>query len=131
MPVQNEIGWCRAGQIFKNASAFFSTPDFKERRFNFVKRFGRFLAITLLFFAAALGGCIYFFAPLPPKESKLIQNFNQHRATFMQLRDMLQSDTNLARIANWGVETRAPFFLGFPPENVFPGDRFKKYLALI
>lgn len=79
----------------------------------------------------AFGGCIYYFAPRPPKEAKLIHNFNEHRIAFEQLRDMLQADTNLSRVASWGVETRKPFFLGYPSEENFPKDRFEQYLALL
>ncbi|HTA95822.1 MAG TPA: hypothetical protein VK769_06830 [Verrucomicrobiae bacterium] len=95
-----------------------------------MKKIIRFLAVIFLFVVLALGGCIYFAAPRPPKEAKLIQNFNEHRADFEQLRDMLQADTNLTRVANWGIETRKPFFLGYPPGGNFSVDRFNKYLAL-
>jgi hypothetical protein len=67
----------------------------------------------------------------PPKETFLIKNFNEHRAAFEQLRDMLLADTNLSRLAEWGVETYKPFFLGYPSEQNFPTDRFNKYLALL
>ena len=96
-----------------------------------MKKLIKFLAITFLFVVLAFGGCAYFVAPRPPKEAKLIQNFNKHRATFEQLRDMLQSDTNLSRFAGWGVETRNPFSLGYPTGTTFPLERFNKYLALI
>ncbi len=74
---------------------------------------------------------IFFFAPRPPKEAKLIQNFNEHRIAFEQLRDMLQADTNLSRVASWGVDTRQPQFLGYPTEQNFPTKRFLQYLALL
>jgi hypothetical protein len=96
-----------------------------------LKKIIKILAIVFLFFVVAFGGCAYFFAPRPPKETKLIQNFNDHRATFEQLRDMLQADTNLTRVASWGVETRKPVFLGYPPGGNFPVDRYNKYLALL
>jgi hypothetical protein len=96
-----------------------------------VKKTIRILAIAFMFIVVAFGGCVYFFAPRPPKEAKLIQNFDEHRATFEQLRDMLQTDTNLTRVASWGIETRKPFFLGYPPGGNFPIDRFHEYLALL
>ena len=67
----------------------------------------------------------------PPKEVVLIKNFNEHRAAFEQLRDMLLTDTNLSRVADWGIDKRKPFFLGYPSEKDFPMDRFQKYLALL
>ncbi|MEY4918805.1 MAG: hypothetical protein RL616_2718 [Verrucomicrobiota bacterium] len=76
-------------------------------------------------------GCVYFFVPRPPKEAQLIQNFNEHRIAFEQLRDMLQADTNLSRVASWGVDTRQPQFLGYPTEQNFPAKRFLQYLALL
>ena len=87
-----------------------------------------FLPLALLF----VGPCVYVsYTRIPPKEAKLIQNFNDHRAAFEQLRDMLLADTNLSRVAGWGVETYKPFFLGHPSEQNFPTDRFKRYLALL
>jgi hypothetical protein len=87
-----------------------------------------FLPLALLF----VGPCFYVgYTRIPPKEAKLIQNFNKHRAAFEQLRDMLLTDTNLSRVAGWGVETHKPFFLGYPSDKDFPTDRFKKYLALL
>ena len=108
-----------------------STRDFSENKFQFVKKTIKRLAIALLFVVVAFGGCIYCFAPRPPTEAKLIQNFNEHRIAFEQLRDMLQADTNLSRVASWGVETRKPFFLGYPTENNFSTNRFNQYLALL
>ena len=61
----------------------------------------------------------------------MIQNFNEHRAAFEQLKEMLQADGHLRRVANWGVDTTKPFFLGYPSEKNFPIDRFNQYLALL
>jgi len=91
----------------------------------------KLLGIVLLFGIVAFGGCVYLLAPRPPKEIKLIQKFNEHRATFEQLRDMFLADTNLSRVASWGVETRKPFFLGYPSEENFPTNRFHQYLSLL
>src|SRR6185437_4127764 len=96
-----------------------------------VKKIIKILATAFVFVVLAFGGCAYFFAPRPPKEAKIIQNFNERRAVFEQLRNMLQADTNLTRIAGWGVETRKPFFLGNPPGGNFSVERFNKYLALL
>src|SRR5208283_3789079 len=91
-----------------------------------------FLIIFLPFALLFLGPCAYVsYTRIPPKEAKLIQNFNEHRATFEQLRDMLLADTNLSRVSSRYVETYKPFFLGYPSEQNFPTDRFKKYTALL
>jgi hypothetical protein len=118
---------CHSQKLF---ATFFSTRDFDVRRVEFVKKIFKRLAIVLLFVVVAFGGCIYYFAPRPPKEAKLIQKFNEHRVDFEKLRDMLQVDTNLTRVASWGVETRKPFFLGNPPGGNFPVDRYNQYLSL-
>jgi hypothetical protein len=80
------------------------------------------------------GICILLFiccVPRPPKEEALIENFKAHRAAFEKLRDMLEADTNLSRVASWGVDTRKPFFLGYPTETNFPSKRFLQYLTLL
>jgi hypothetical protein len=87
-----------------------------------------FLPFALLFF----GPCAYvFYTRIPPKEANLVQNFNEHRVAFEQLRDMLLADTNLSRVSSGYVETYKPFFLGYPSEQNFPTDRFKKYSVLL
>ena len=85
------------------------------------------LVIVFLMFS----GFVYFFVPRPPKEAKLIQNFNEHRIAFEQLRDMFQADTNLRSVASWGIATRQPQFSGYPTEQNFPAKRFLQYLALL
>jgi len=91
----------------------------------------KILGIVFLLGIVVFGGCVCLVAPRAPKEDKLIKNFNEHRAAFEQLRDMLQADTNLSRVASWGVETRQPFFLGYPSEKNFPANRFQQYLILL
>jgi hypothetical protein len=115
----------------KLIAIFFWPPDYDGNKVKFVKKTIKFLAVAFLCAVLAFGGCAYFFAPHPPKEAKLVQNFNEHRATFEKLRGMLQADTNLTRIASWGVETRNPVFLGSPPGGNFPTERFNEYLALL
>ena len=65
----------------------------------------------------------------PPKEAKLIENFYAHRASFERLRDMLQSDQQLHRLADWGVDTDKG--ISKPPAGNFPIDRYNRYLALL
>jgi len=110
---------------------FLLDTGFRQKQIQSVKKVFKWLAIAFLFVIVAFGGCIYYFAPRPPKEAALIQNFNEHRIAFEQLRDMLQADTNLSRVASWGVETRQPLFLGYPSEENFPTNRFHQYLSLL
>ena len=85
------------------------------------------VAIGLLMF----GGLVlcFFLGSGIPKEAKLLQTFQAHRASFEQLRDMLQADEGLRRVASWGVDTRDGIFS--PPGGHFPAERFAKYLALL
>src|SRR5712664_2028951 len=65
----------------------------------------------------------------PPKEAKLIKNFTEHRAAFEKLRDMLLADTQVRRVADWGVETTKGTFS--PVAGRFPDDRYNQYLGLL
>jgi hypothetical protein len=92
-----------------------------------IKVLALFSGICILLFICF----VIFIAPGPPKETALIENFNTHRAIFEQLRDMLETDTNLSRVAKWGVDTQKPFFLGYPSDANFSTNRFQQYLTLL
>jgi hypothetical protein len=100
-------------------------PQKKPRRF----------LLTLAVLLLAVFGCtillVYLTMPRPPTDGELIQNFNKNRSAFEQLREMLQADKNLRRVASWGVETRHPSYLGEASGSSFPVDRYKRYLALL
>ncbi|MGO8926282.1 MAG: hypothetical protein ACLQU3_05245 [Limisphaerales bacterium] len=81
-----------------------------------------FVAVALLFYPAVAK---------PPKESRLLQSFQKNRAAFEQLRDMLTADTNVRRVADWGIATRKPYFIGEPAAVNFPMDRYQQYRALL
>jgi hypothetical protein len=110
---------------------FLPAQTWRSRMTVLAKKNIKLLGIIFFFGIVAFGGCVFLTLPRPPKEDKLIQIFNDHRTAFEQLRDMLQADTNLCRVARWGVETRRPFFLGYPSEANFPTNRFQQYLALL
>src|SRR5260370_34234816 len=92
-----------------------------------------------------IGGCLFYVAftfaalfafflylhhtNLQPKEAKLIKNFNEHRAAFEKLKDMLLADAQVVRVADWGVETTKGMFS--PVAGRFPDDRYNQYLALL
>jgi hypothetical protein len=87
--------------------------------------------ILLLFLA---GSCALLFNAIrlkPPKQAVLLQNFKEHRAAYEQLRDMLLADTNLERVASWGIDQREPFCLGQPTAKVFSMNRYAKYQSLL
>jgi hypothetical protein len=89
------------------------------------------ILLCIAFVIAIFGSLLLYirFASFPPKEANLINNFNQHRATFEQLKDMLIADNDLRRVANWGVETTQG--ISKPPNGNFPLDRYNQYLALL
>jgi hypothetical protein len=88
--------------------------------------------ILLLLPVAALGGLFLYlyYRGQPPKQGKLIDNFHAHRAAYESLRDMLESDDGLLRVASWGVETTKSG-ISIPPEGHFPVDRYHQYLGLL
>ena len=92
----------------------------------------RRIAITLLSVAAVLA-LVLLIARLssrPPGEAKIIANFNDHRPTYEQLRDMLVADENLRVVAEWGVETRNSGPVK-PPQGNLSITRYNQYLLLL
>jgi hypothetical protein len=68
----------------------------------------------------------------PPKEAKLIADFQAHRAAYERLHQMLHVDKQIMRLANWGVETSASSPLTHkPPQGDFPLERYNQYLSLL
>jgi hypothetical protein len=66
----------------------------------------------------------------PPSEKMLVQNFQNHRASYERLRDMLLADDGLERVASWGVET-TDSAVAKPPAGRFPVRRYDEYVALL
>jgi hypothetical protein len=88
------------------------------------------LSIIAMVVVMLVGLFLYLrYAGGPPKEAVLLQTFYAHRSSFEQLRDMLQADEGLHRLADWGVQTKDGIFK--PPAGNFPVDRYNKYLALL
>ena len=92
-----------------------------------VKRIG----VVLLSIVGALAVIVVGmrFTGNPPSEAKLIANFNNHRATYERLRDMLITDDQLLRVADWGIETESGFEK--PRQGKFPAARYDEYLTLL
>jgi hypothetical protein len=81
---------------------------------------------------ALSGGFVYIRSrSTPPRERKLIENFYAHRTAYDRLRDMLEADQHLLRVAKWGVETTESVGVHVPPEGKFPISRYNEYLALL
>ncbi|MGA9042713.1 MAG: hypothetical protein WB421_19430 [Terriglobales bacterium] len=89
------------------------------------------LGAILLFLLGGASAYLYFLG-IPPKESKLIDNFHAHRAAYERLRDMLTSDTQVRAVyVRFGVET-INSGLPHPPSEVnFPVSRYDEYHALL
>jgi hypothetical protein len=106
------------------------TPTARQPRFNFPFWLWA-VVITFVTIVGVLGALLFWFVESgrPPKEAKLLEDFHTHRAAFERLRDMLEADTNLARVANWGVETDKGTFTYVAGH--FPMDRYNAYLALL
>src|SRR3954465_11970564 len=67
----------------------------------------------------------------PPKEGKLIQNFELHRSAFESLKTMLLADSTVLSVGESGVETEKSIIRQLPPEGGFPVARYDQYLALL
>jgi hypothetical protein len=67
----------------------------------------------------------------PPDEKQLIENFYAHRLAYEELRSMLQADSDVVRIANWGVQTTKSPVARVPPQGDFPVNRYEEYLVLL
>ncbi len=92
----------------------------------------RIVVMFVSFVAGALGLFIYVLpSNKPPPEKKLIENFYAHRAAYERIRDMLQEDRQLLRVASSGVETTNSVGIRKPPEGGLSVNRYNEYLALL
>jgi hypothetical protein len=82
--------------------------------------------ILLLSFVLLGTGCLFFCifsSPHPAKDQKYIRDFETHRAEFERLRIMLQQDTQLIVVADWGARTRNGAWLS--------GSHYDEYMRLL
>lgn len=82
---------------------------------------------------AVLAGALlaFYLWTKPPNDETVIRNFEGHRGAFEQLRDMLKADTQVVRVAEWGVETTNAPGTVKPPNGGLPVDRYDEYLLLL
>ena len=114
-----------------NGTITFSSPDLSPIKRKLKVRVKRIaIIVSVIAGTLAILGVWFFCSGGPPKEIKLIRNFHAHRASFERLRDMLQADQQLRRVADWGVDT-ADKGIFKPPAGNFPVDRYNSYLALL
>lgn len=67
----------------------------------------------------------------PPKESKIVRDFNAHRAAYEQVRSMLSEDKGVGIVADWGIENTDSPISKIPPDGGMPVVRYQQYLALL
>jgi len=91
------------------------------------------VGIVLLCLVVVLCGLFVLAFPLsnPLKEGKIIESFHAHRPVFERLRDMLQEDKNLLRVADWGVDTTSSGPHRVQEGADFPINRYNEYLTLL
>lgn len=87
--------------------------------------------LSLLVVGLGCAFAYFYFAGRPPKEAKLIPDFQAHRPAYEKLREMLHTDKQLRRLADWGVETTTSPVPQKPPEGDFPLARYNEYLSLL
>ena len=100
----------------------------------FPRLFVRFLVVGFgfLILLVACGLAYLYISGTPPKESKLIAYFYQHRNAYERLHEMVQEDKQTVSVAGWGVETTTsgiPYSV--PPDGNFPVARYHEYLGLL
>jgi hypothetical protein len=73
-----------------------------------------------------------FFNSRPPREGKLLKNFEDHRIAYARLRDMfLQDEQVIAVYTRFGVETNRSGLPRPPSEVNFPDSRYDQYVSLL
>lgn len=83
------------------------------------------IAIFVLWTAA-------FFNFKPPREHKLIENFQKHRSAYEQVQEMLIADREVRAVyTRSGVETTNSGLPHKPGDVNFPASRYKEYVALL
>jgi hypothetical protein len=89
--------------------------------------------LALLIVIAALAAVLFVFdlSVQPPREDKVIKNFDEHRAIYEELRQMLLADKDLVRVADWGVQTSDSAISQMPPKGRFPLARYRQYISLL
>jgi hypothetical protein len=67
-----------------------------------------------------------------PRDAALVRQFYEHRETFEEIKSMLEEDSNLGVVADYGVcPTNMPFGSNPPEELGLTQERFRGYLHLL
>ncbi|HZM05021.1 MAG TPA: hypothetical protein VFC44_18625 [Candidatus Saccharimonadales bacterium] len=91
-----------------------------------LKRTGIIYAIAFVSILIAVGSALFvgISGRTLPKESKFVQLFKSHRIEFDKLRSMLQEDSQLVAVADWGVRMKRS-------TDSLPAQRYNEYLRLL
>jgi|SRR5271156_5523231 len=92
------------------------------------------IAGLLACFPAVLAGLfvVSMLSGRPPREQKLIQNFNAHSDAYERLREMLVADKQVRAVySRFGVETMASGVPRVPSDVNFPSTRYDEYRGLL
>jgi hypothetical protein len=95
-------------------------------------RLRRIIVWGLAFIALAVVAAMLWSANgAAPDEATLIARFRLDKAEYEQLRDMLLADSQLQRLADWGIQLTGSPTIVVPPSDKFPEARYKKYMELL
>ena len=89
--------------------------------------------IVLALSVVALVGLVALFrlGTVPPRDETLVKSFREHKIEYERLRDMLQADDKLRRVASWGIETSGSPGTAMPPTAELTLNRYNEYLVLL
>lgn len=81
----------------------------------------------------ALMGLFYFSLSHagPPSNEALLKTFREHKQEYEELRNLLQEDRKLRRVASWGFEIWDSPIVMTPPTAELSSARYQKYMDLL
>ncbi len=82
-----------------------------------------FVCCAIILAIICAGGAVSVWSRVPPKEAKLIKNFQQRRDAYERLKDMLDRDVQVRCIRSDGVSTEDRVRL--------PAEKAKPYIAVL
>ena len=93
----------------------------------------KYIAVLVLSVVAfvALLGTIVSITSRPPKENKIVRDFNVHRPAYEKVRAMLLEDKGVDTVAHWGIEGPGSPIAQIPPNGGMSVERYQEYLALL
>jgi hypothetical protein len=90
--------------------------------------------LILIFFGLGLSLIVLLFLVFGrsrPSDAELVQSFNQHRATYEELKRMFEADVQLDGVAPYGLRSTNRVLWASPSEAGISKERFQVYLGLL